>query len=192
MTSYSAQNFQHEPLPDSTCIRLLKIKPARKSISCTLERFLPKDCPGYTALSYTWGDDTLRNEIHINDHRYMIHDNLQRFLSRSLEANFDGYLWTDSLCLDQANKEELNTQITRMAGIYEGAEKVAIWLGDDPDLIQELQSGTYRLALRSPYWKRVWIIQEMAFARQLTVVYGPHEVGFAELKSSMRDWMSTG
>lgn len=101
-------------------------------------------------------------------------------------------MWTDSLCLDQANEKELAVQISRMAEIYEGAEEVAVWLGDDPILIQELQTGTYRAALRFSYWKRVWIIWEIAFARKLTFIYGPCEVVLDGLTSSMSSWINNG
>lgn len=197
MASRSANDivdFEHKPLPGSQWIRLLKIQSELENgcISCTLDHFEPKTCPGYTALSYEWGDATPRHNVYINGRHRRIHENLWRFLRRSFRAGFAGYLWTDLLCLDQTNAEELAIQIARMADIYESAEEVAIWLGDDPSLEQELQSGIYRMAAKLSYWNRVWIIQEIVFARELKVVYGSCEVDWFEFQYFMSSWVTEG
>ncbi|KAJ0110255.1 HET-domain-containing protein [Diaporthe amygdali] len=194
MAATEIMNFEHTPLPGSKWIRLLKFQPELENgcISCRLDFFEPTTSPGYTALSYAWGDATPRHEIYINGRHRKVHENLWRFLRRCFESGFSGYLWTDLLCLDQANAPELAVQISRMADIYEGAEEVAIWLGDDPILEQEFQSRTYSVAAKLSYWKRVWIIQEIAFARKLTIIYGSCEVGWDEFQIYLSMWVPQG
>jgi hypothetical protein len=94
--------------------------------------------------------------------------------------------WVDALCIDQHNVSERNRQVNMMARIYSSAFKVAVWLGPATmdndracDLIskkggscvarhtvtQETLEALVAL-LGRPYWKRLWIVQEILLAKQ--------------------------
>lgn len=50
-------------------------------------------------------------------------------------------IWTDQICINQANTQERNHQIQLMTRIYTQAEGVAIYLGeshDDSDLVMDI------------------------------------------------------
>jgi hypothetical protein len=49
---------------------------------------------------------------------------------RNLRYNHqDRIVWTDAICIDQANHKERGRQVLQMAFIYEKAEQMIIWLG---------------------------------------------------------------
>ncbi|KAI5461794.1 heterokaryon incompatibility protein-domain-containing protein [Mariannaea sp. PMI_226] len=64
----------------------------------------------YVALSYVWGD--MANTVEI----------LQ-------ENNFHGWLWVDSLCIQQSNIDEKSYQVGQMGTIFSKADCVFSWLG---------------------------------------------------------------
>src|SRR6202012_1162820 len=41
------------------------------------------------------------------------------------------YVWIDALCINQADTEEKNSQVSMMREIYRQADLLCIWLGDD-------------------------------------------------------------
>ena len=97
-------------------------------------------------------------------------------------------LWVDAICINQSDTRERNHQVGLMRSVYRGAQDVVAWRGeatDDSDLAMDyLASGTWlsspvvtasedllqilgRLCSR-PYWSRVWVVQELAMASQIT------------------------
>ena len=126
----SMDMFQYRPLkqPD-TDLRLLKIKSVTpEAVHCRLivttsRRKTPVQ---YNALSYTWGDDSIKTQIIINDKSLYVTFNLENAL-RHLDTT--QYYWIDAVCINQDDLEERNHQIQRMRDIYRFADMVIIWLG---------------------------------------------------------------
>ena len=141
-----------------------------KSIACTLKTF-DMDDPrlSYTAISYAWvclrhssqckvtaehesqGSPETRT-IYLNDHKVAVRRNLYDFLS---VCRPQGYLWIDSICIDQDNSLERNHQVGMMGKIYAGASQTILWLGLDPHdglafkTLYEVQRRDQRYADRS-------------------------------------------
>lgn len=103
-------------------------------------------------------------------------------------------IWADALCINQDDLYERSIQVQRMGQIYAKATKVISWLGtysSDQGPYHELTSvssslarlskskyipenaicGSYeaRRLAQHPYWRRVWIIQEVSKATQVEV-----------------------
>ncbi|KAI1254146.1 hypothetical protein MGN70_004542 [Eutypa lata] len=92
------------------------------------------------------------------------------------------------LCLNQNDIVEVNRQVSRMGGIYSGAQEVTVWLGDNskkPPFVATLEGATSSLVNRQKiyrmneypdlfllYWDCVWIIQEFALARKICIAEG--------------------
>lgn len=159
-----------------------------------------KSCPKYTALSYAWGDPTKTRRITIEGHNdFEIGENLWWFLHcRSLTMKKPRLFWIDAICIDQSNVNERNHQVGLMKQIYSMASSVYIWLGresensrlamdflanegtkplkrqvDDYRPIWDRQEGkAIRDLCERPYWRRMWIIQEIIHANRLTVWCG--------------------
>lgn len=160
----------------------------------------------YEALSYTWGDVTNKVQICVNGNSILVTQSLESALRHLRLANHDRVLWIDSVCIDQSNVTEVNTQVRRMWSIYEYAQRVLVFLGpqkDDSDqalsFLSELATlpvGLERqritalledpqkmdlwealLRLMQRSWRsRAWIIQEYAVARTVTFVCGSLEL----------------
>jgi hypothetical protein len=117
-------------------IRLVKISLRTNTLSpicCTLTTArLGNWQQTYTrALSYTWGTSS-RDEIVVNDKRFVVRDNLYDFLFlESLNPACAGsYYWIDQLCIGQSNIDERNQQVSMMASVYSSAYSgLVIWLG---------------------------------------------------------------
>lgn len=191
--------FVYEPLRrDIDSIRLLTLLPSSTTssvIHCTLSATTFGSKPLYTALSYTWGPPATTHSIVINSHTVPLRENLYWALFY-LRQSSPRSLWIDALCIDQSSNEDKEYQIRLMDYIYNRAETVVVWLGKYPDtklswtLNKDIPKKQSPYAVRSegewsewmewfrilrawvcdnPYWRRLWIIQEIGLARKLVV-----------------------
>lgn len=168
-----------------------------------------KSCPKYTALSYAWGEPTKTRKISIGRQDDVeIGENLWWFLHcRSLTIKKPRLFWIDAICIDQSNVHERNHQVGLMKQIYSMASRVYIWLGresensrlamdflanegakplkrqvDDSRPIWSTQEGrAIRDLCERPYWRRMWVIQEIIHANKLTVWCGSQRLDWPVL-----------
>jgi hypothetical protein len=109
------------------------------------------------------------------------------------------WFWIDAICIDQSNIGERNHQVQLMRSIYSGAVEVLTWLGpaaDDSVLTMSgigsagprgpffLETDDFFIPNRArrreaivalfgrPYWRRVWIVQEVRLASRCLVMCG--------------------
>jgi hypothetical protein len=157
-----------------------------------------KESPKYDALSYVWGSTHDKAAIRLDGSRdYPVTKNLERALRHvshfQTRQNELVTIWVDAICINQRNVEERNSQVKMMWRIYAAAEKVRTWLdveipdavlgrlmhlckgiqsvddlvddlGDDPGFWQPIAT-----IVEDPYWSRVWIQQEVAYAKELLI-----------------------
>ncbi|KAK0638496.1 heterokaryon incompatibility protein-domain-containing protein, partial [Cercophora newfieldiana] len=124
--------------------------------------------------------------------------NLHEALIRLRHAHVDRILWIDAICINQADIEERNQQVAIMAQIYATASRVLVWLGEDngdgseealdeilakaketPDSkmkTSESSSNELIALLQRPWFRRVWILQEVAAARSILVMCGARTI----------------
>jgi Heterokaryon incompatibility protein (HET) len=202
--------YQYKPLIQTENeFRLVELQPNHSHhIKATLRHYSLLDPPSYTALSYQCGDPRNLKWIEVDHFEVPIPINLDLAL-RQLRSHGCELLWVDCLCIDQNNEDERNSQITRMATIYQEASTVAVWLGREecgsakvmqmlqsmrdrrskrpqqPTLpnISHLQSLHTELAefLRRPYWTRVWIIQEIVAGARVRLFCGSLDAEWDDL-----------
>lgn len=153
--------------------------------------------PVYEALSYMWGPDEIYDSIRVNDCDYAVRRNLWYALHYLRQLDKPRTLWIDAICIDQSNIPERGMQVSIMASIYWRASQVLVWLGesaegsddamrsisagdripfkDDHDVwkrhLKQNSKDISSLAMR-PYWKRLWIIQEVFMAGSLRIYCG--------------------
>ncbi|KAI0834310.1 HET-domain-containing protein [Hypoxylon sp. FL0890] len=113
-------------------------------------------------------------------------------------------LWVDAVCINQADLDERTQQVSMMRDIYASATKVIIWLGEaddesDPvfDTLPVLAARSHHpkdeqdeklldavrlcsgffsgLIDRRPWFSRVWVIQELAMAKQDPLIVCGHK-----------------
>ncbi|KAJ9613059.1 hypothetical protein H2200_003000 [Cladophialophora chaetospira] len=183
--------YIYEPLRTKHSIRLIKLlgRTPTGLVSCTLEQYEIDRAPPYRALSYYWGSPAPTDEISLgSEGSLMIHKNLWHFLDQMVLDNRAGHYWTDALCIDQKSVEEKNHQVAYMGEVYRQAREVIMWLGrerraqDSMSILFEhvAMSPRHRCGrqrdladlLAVPYWKRLWVVQEIALARSVLVICG--------------------
>ncbi|KAH7142835.1 heterokaryon incompatibility protein-domain-containing protein [Dactylonectria estremocensis] len=118
-------------------------------------------------------------------------------------------LWIDSICINQSLTTEKNHQLALMGRIYQEATRVAVYLGkgtDDTDAamkyIREIDRPSdygdcaptetsiqperdevtaLKILFQRPWFHRVWVLQEITFAKKATVVCGNQELDWQGL-----------
>ena len=151
----------------------------------------------YTAISYTWEQDTPNNGclIAINEQMIRVQRNVHDMLESLHASGEKAPIFIDALCIDQSSIQDKNTQVAQMGKVYYNASKVVVWFGRIPMSMQrELDvlltkshvqrssttDGRYLESQRlkdsrliywiatHPYWRRLWIVQEMMLAQDVT------------------------
>jgi hypothetical protein len=177
-------------------IRLLTLLPGGHDdpIHCSLRNVRRNDIAGADALSYTWGEPPAAYETWINDRPFAVRENLYHALKALRLPDSERLLWIDAVCIDQSNLMERNHQVQQMAQIFGSAKSVIVWLGMETDDIRMafsffseayLRGASNRKAMakdnrwtaiiqfcQHPYWKRVWIVQEICLGSNIVVVCG--------------------
>jgi len=122
--------------------------------------------------------------IELNGHPVKIRKNLWPALVNLRHPQEERVLWIDAICINQAGVDERNRQVHLMAYIYSRAKVVIVWLGTLENqylnhhsqrhgALDLKQNGVKELCNR-PYWRRVWIVQEIGAATQVQVRWGTH------------------
>ncbi|OTA53894.1 HET-domain-containing protein [Hypoxylon sp. EC38] len=95
------------------------------------------------------------------------------------------YFWIGAICIDQSNVGEKTEQVSRMEKTYRSATTIAAWLGQPSESQNKERTGrdhTSKLSspsfvdeiISSPYWSRMWIVQELILAKTIILLlYGP-------------------
>ena len=190
--------FFHSRLVTKTDgIRLLTVEPAKDSegtITCKLRDITFAEKPKYEALSYTWGDEIAKKRIYVNGKEFQVGRNLYDALKHLRRVDQPRILWVDAICINQTDIIEKNQQIRMMPFTYNRASQVLIWLGLPLGIEREDLTRLFRLDIggtnvldmshqanlitlcRNPYWRRVWIIQEIGLARRIHIHIGTYNV----------------
>jgi hypothetical protein len=188
------QTFTYKPLDTSVdSIRLLILRGAtsqESALSCSLLHTNFTEIPHYEALSYEWGSPMFTRSLQVNGANLRIGENLYEALVHIRRAK-DCILWIDAICINQNDLAERQYQVGLMDSIYHRAERVLVWLGvPTPDLMTEDEQGTLLVPYKThsekfctwscehTYWKRVWIVQEIAQARNIVVYIGKYHMSW--------------
>ncbi|TGJ80922.1 hypothetical protein E0Z10_g7824 [Xylaria hypoxylon] len=148
----STEEFRYQPLPDSkSFLRLLYLRPqnhtasieGRTALHCEVIIHPVSSCPPYVALSYAWGDATIRRSIKLGSHVVSLTESLVVALEHLQHHDKTLVVWADAICINQSDDVEKGHQVQMMCHIYKSAALVAAWLGlesDDSDkAIKQLQ-----------------------------------------------------
>ena len=96
------RTFQYEVLESRDTFRLLRLHAGKGDrINCSLHHYLlgSNGCPSYRAVSYTWGSDTARFDIHLTGGSSLkVRKNLRDALRVFRERKDDCWLWIDAIC----------------------------------------------------------------------------------------------
>lgn len=147
----------------------------------------------YQALSYCCGEPILTRRIEVNGEQLPISENLFLALQKLRQSEEPIFLWVDAMCIHQNDELEKSEQVVNMLDIYHKASQVDVWLGaagqntglamkilalDDghemPNSeVDSIADGSRDLFSR-PWFRRIWVKQEIYAARRLRVHCGFH------------------
>lgn len=152
-------------------------------------------------MSYTWGSKSLNTPMVINGRTILVSSDLAEGLQALAQfpdvAAGKLKVWNDFICLNQLDKLEIQRELKHIPFIFSNAQMVLIWLGpaasesylvmelfqylDDasaeisPDTLIDSISNEVWLALlhflHRPYWRRLWILQELALADPSSILF---------------------
>ncbi|KAF7541829.1 hypothetical protein G7054_g187 [Neopestalotiopsis clavispora] len=185
--------FQYYPLEEGR-IRILRLLAGNKEDKVRCELFhmsLERPRP-YTAMSYAWGDTYDKVDIELNRGFFKVTKSLYGALEAVRESDRHLLVWADA--------------VQKMYRIYQKADLVGIWLGPEADdsaraisLIKKFtEEGASREELRHmifsrsweqhfhalvdlferDYWNRLWVVQEVYYAKQAMVYCGDHRTSW--------------
>lgn len=84
----------------------------------------------YTALSYVWGDPMPVCPIVVDGTPFLVTRNLHSALHHLCHADVAPAIWIDSVCINQSDVAEKESQVSMMGYVYRGARRVIVWLGE--------------------------------------------------------------
>ncbi|EAT92408.1 hypothetical protein SNOG_00913 [Parastagonospora nodorum SN15] len=178
-------------------IRLVVLYPGKEleDITCDIIHVNLLDKPIYEAVSYTWatedGDLSMSAKIKCRNGNIAVTRNCESVLRSLRLKGRNRKIWVDAICIDQKSILERNHQVKLMATIYTNASQVVASLTTDTSLsferVLRLLDGSSRQSnqrqetpsrrefarfICMPYFDRVWILQEIALAKIVTLVVG--------------------
>ncbi|PMD58011.1 uncharacterized protein K444DRAFT_486390, partial [Hyaloscypha bicolor E] len=124
--------YLYEPLKSTKEIRLLTLFPGAflDPIRTSLSTFdIEAGTPHYEALTYTWGDPSLRHVISLHGHEFEITASLYEALKHLRLIDKKRIIWVDAICINMNNLAEHSNQVMMMRDIYPRALRVLVWLG---------------------------------------------------------------
>jgi hypothetical protein len=113
-------------------IRLLRVLPGKDDEVIRCQHIISSlnDRPEYQTVSYVWGDATRTRSISIDGVECDILESLFAALSHIRLLDDEVVLWTDALCINQADAIEKTHQVNIMHRIYRECSNCFIWLGE--------------------------------------------------------------
>jgi hypothetical protein len=146
----ACQTYQHLPLDTATPhIRLLKLLPGHEDddIKLELENVqLDNDKLQYDAISYTWGPEQPLQVVKIANKSLLLRTNIWQFFKHCRRTKITvNKLWVDSICINQEDPAERNSQVRCMTEIFAKAGHVLVWLGKDVSCLPLMSTVTERM-----------------------------------------------
>ncbi|KAL5320090.1 hypothetical protein ACEPPN_013152 [Leptodophora sp. 'Broadleaf-Isolate-01'] len=208
--------FTCRPIASSREVRLLRLLPrtAETEIRCELVHTSLDNSEPYEAISYTWESPERTSRIIVDNLPFLTTEKVYSLLRGLSLLSQTKLVWIDYVCINQIDPVERSSQVLLMREIYNRAQRVIGWLGEAPDaatakeivlelaLIYRSQAldgsrGYERYSqdsrvpalqrfLRNDWFNRMWIIQEVAMARDLHMVYGSENIPWEELNAAIR------
>jgi hypothetical protein len=102
-------------------------------LQCQLQTISLNEPFNYEAISYVWGDTTIKVDMVCDNHLVGIQPNLCDALRHLRYKTRPRYLWADAICIDQSNLHERSAQVALMKKIFAKASRVLSWLGPEDE-----------------------------------------------------------
>ena len=161
-------------------IRLLTISPADSftdQLICELVTVPLATTLRFTALSYVWGNPSVRENILVNEQVFAATKNLctalryirKHFASNNLPNNTPRSLWVDAVCINQHNTQERNVQVCLMNKLFASAHSVISYLGSGDSASNSLAMHTIKSLGSKQELATLFSVPRSALASQSSV-----------------------
>jgi hypothetical protein len=124
--------YQYDVIKNKRSIRVLHLQPGFKFLPLKLSLStisLDEHPHSYAAVSYVWGDASVKFPISCDGKRLEITRNLQEALEQFRDEDHPRVLWADAICINQNDLEERASQVQLMWDVYALASHCLIYLG---------------------------------------------------------------
>ncbi|CZR67932.1 uncharacterized protein PAC_17831 [Phialocephala subalpina] len=177
--------YQYSAITQPDIIRLILLQPSEHleaKLCCSLIDASLKGCDNdvveHVALSYVWGNASLKGSILVDGKHLEITHSLEQALRHVRDPRRVLRVWADGICINQKDVEDRNTQVAAMGTIYATARHTIIFLGPSYarhdhilDTITEtnfdelvMLEGLPDHILDYPWFSRVWVLQELVLS----------------------------
>jgi Heterokaryon incompatibility protein (HET) len=140
---FATSKFEYRPISSPDAVRMLQLLAgeADDPIHIKLSHHPITDLPKCEVLSYVWGPEDREQDI-ICEAKILkgtpnLLEVLRRLRHRMLKSkHYDqtGLLWIDAICINQDDFAERSQQVQLMTDVYKNAERVLVWIGEEPAL----------------------------------------------------------
>jgi hypothetical protein len=202
MAAPVAEFYQYLPITDRDGIRLIVLHPSQDKadhVQCEIiHTTLAKQAQAniydrYTALSYVWGDASDTTVISVDDRPLQVTKSLESALRHMRDDKRILNVWADGICINQKDYTEKAFQVDLMGRIYATALQTVIFLGEGEHSVEsmlvimlsqskgnsfiplgddEISIAVLDHLLKSPWFYRVWIFQELVLSKDPQLQYG--------------------
>lgn len=142
-SQFATRKFKYHPINSPDAIRMIQLLAgeADDPIHIRLSHHPLRDLPECKVLSYVWGPEDREQDIVCEGKILKVTPNLlevlRRLRHRILKSEHDdqmGLLWIDAICINQDDLAERSQQVQLMTDVYKNAERVLVWIGEEPAL----------------------------------------------------------
>lgn len=202
-----AAMYKYQKLTELDAIRLIVLEPATSlddPLHCDLRTTSLSQCRNdliekYTALSYVWEAPNCTSLVTIDGKAFYITASLDSALRHLRDTTRKRQIWADAICINQNDIGERNQQVNQMGSVYATADHTVIYLGEGtagtdrmlqnihnevPIPIRRLESDASALEflLMRPWFKRVWVLQELVLSRDPWIQCGAYLVRWNDFR----------
>ncbi|KAH8433983.1 HET domain-containing protein [Aspergillus melleus] len=209
-------SYLYQPLKSKGSIRLLRLEAENKddmTISGALEEVSLDDCNiEYIGLSYTWGSSLKPFKLRTNLGFIALTASLYFAIVQMLrDTNGPRVIWVDAVSINQEDESEKAGQIEILHEIFRQAAGILGWVGKESGdsrlafdtmrclariPLEELSGTDMRVnsdrwaavnaLIARPWFRRTWIVQEVVFARKLTLVCGRDQLQWDDFEDGIK------
>ncbi|CZR67879.1 uncharacterized protein PAC_17778 [Phialocephala subalpina] len=157
-----------------------------------------------------FGKGSIKLDVGGNRVRWPVTPTLEMALRRlrSTDEHTRLLIWVDAICINQSDEQEKGEQVQEMRLVYQNAAEVSVWLGPEDDdcllawtlmndiedchgdlaairefihPIREKEFEALKAVFRREYFWRIWVVQEVACARNAVVYCGSMSMPWSSL-----------
>ncbi|KAF2181282.1 hypothetical protein K469DRAFT_752834 [Zopfia rhizophila CBS 207.26] len=132
--------------------------------------------------------------------RFYVRYNLYQALKRIRSETTDLWFWIDAVCINQENDVEKSHQLAKMLDIYYDGHHAMDFIpsivnlklldrmvaGEGPDKKTAISWVAFANLLRRPWFRRRWVIQEVASSRRASVQCGKKSINWIDFADAVQ------